>query len=127
MSWRVVIDTNVFISAVLFGGTAEKLRTLWQNEEIIFLISKEITEECIRVLSYPKFNLTKTEINYILEEELFPFVEPVKVTTEINLVKDDVEDNKFIALAVDGKAKDIISGDKHLLSLGGYQDIKIII
>ncbi|MCK4905546.1 putative toxin-antitoxin system toxin component, PIN family [bacterium] len=123
---RVVIDTNVFISAVLFGGTAEKIRTLWQNKKIIFLISKEITEEYIRVLSYPKFNLTKAEINYILEEELFPFVEPINVTTKVNLVKEDNEDNKFIALAVDGKAKYIISGDKHLLNLCKHKDIKIV-
>lgn len=123
---RLVIDTNVLVSAILFTGEASKILSLWQKKEITFLASKEVIEEYLKVFSYPKFNLSKEEIRYILEEQILPYVEPVQTKTEINLIKDDPADNKFLALAVDGKADCIISGDQHLLSLRRFHKTEII-
>ena len=81
------------------------------------MISKEVLEEYVKPLSYPKFQLSEAEIKYIIEEELFPYVEVIRVKSKVNVVKEDKEDNKFLALALDGKADYIISGDKHLLKL----------
>jgi len=102
------------------------LVTLWQTEKIMYLISSEILKEYIRVLSYRKFNLTRKEIRYIIEEELLPYTHSVKVKTKINVVEEDFEDNKFVSLAIDGKAKFIVSGDKHLLKLKKFQGIKLV-
>ena len=55
---RVVLDTNVLISALLFSGVASDLVPLWQKEKITVLLSREILEEYLRVLAYPKFQLT---------------------------------------------------------------------
>ncbi|MBI5207288.1 MAG: putative toxin-antitoxin system toxin component, PIN family [Candidatus Firestonebacteria bacterium] len=123
---RIVMDTNVFISAILFKGVANKLVYLWQNNKIFFLMSKEILEEYIRVLSYPKFALTDEEIKYLIEKEVIPFIQPIKIKTKINIVENDSTDNKFVSLALDGHAKYIISGDKHLLELKKYQQIEIV-
>jgi len=123
---KVVIDTNVFISAMLFRSETNRLVTLWQTEKIMYLISSEILKEYIRVLSYRKFNLTRKEIRYIIEEELLPYTHSVKVKTKINVVEEDFEDNKFVSLAIDGKAKFIVSGDKHLLKLKKFQGIKLV-
>ena len=123
---KVVIDTNVFISAALFHSETNRLVTLWQTEKIVYLISSEILKEYIRVLSYRKFNLTRKEIRYIIEEELLPYTHSVKVKTKINVVEEDFEDNKFVSLAIDGKAKFIVSGDKHLLKLKKIQGIKLV-
>lgn len=125
MSLRTVIDTNVFISALLFGKEAEKILYLWQKRKIVFLASKEIVDEYIKVLSYPKFHLTKEEIRQLLEEEFFPFVEPVKVITKVNVIKGDPADDRFLSLALDGKARYILSGDKHLLDLKEWHGVKI--
>lgn len=126
MSLKVVIDTNVFISAILFKGETAKLVYLLKKANLKILISKQVLEEYIKVLSYPKFKLSKEEIKYIIEEELLPFVEPVKVISKINAIKEDPDDNKFIALAVDGNARYVISGDTHLLKLKKFQKINIV-
>ena len=52
---RVVLDTNVVVSALLFTGISSKLVPLWQGGVITALVSRNILEEYLRVLSYPKF------------------------------------------------------------------------
>lgn len=123
---KVVIDTNVFISAILFKGQANELVSLWQNKELIFLLSREVLEEYIKVLSYPKFRLTMREIRDIIERQLLAFIQPIKVEKRFNIIKEDPPDNKFVSLAVQGRADYILSGDKHLLELKEFKGIKII-
>ena len=123
---RAVVDTNVFISATLYEGQASKLLSYWQRERFIYLISKQILEEYIKVLSYPKFRLTTEEIKWIIKEELLPYVETVKIKVPVSVVKTDPSDNIFLSTAVEGKASFIISGERHLLVLKKYQDIQII-
>jgi len=123
---RIVFDTNVVISTLLFGGELDEIRKLWQKKKITFLVSREVVEEYIKVLAYPKFSLTEEKIKSILEEELLPFATTVRVKSRISHIKDDPDDDKFLALAVDGNADYIISGDKHLLNLNEFQGIKIM-
>ena len=78
MNHRVVIDTNVIVSALLFGGTPGKLIPLWKDGLIKPLVSREIIDEYIAVLAYPKFELTETEIQYLFYQQLLPFFEVVK-------------------------------------------------
>ena len=123
---RVVIDTSVFISALLFDGAAGQLVDFWQQGKIIFLVSGEVLKEYIAVLSYPKFKLIKEEIKSLVESEVIPFFEPVNVTTKVEIITIDPADNKFLELAEDGKADFILSSDKHLLDLKSYKDFRII-
>ncbi len=123
---RVVLDTNVFISAVLFSGRTSRLVRPWQEGHILFLISPEVLKEYVKVLAFPKFKLTKGEIKSIIEQELLPFVEPVMTSAALRGIVKDPSDDKFLALALDGKASYIISGDKHLLGLKEFRGIKIV-
>ena len=123
---RVVVDTNVFISAVLFGGPPGRLVTLWQQKEDAFLISSEVLKEYLRGLANPKFQLTRDEIKSLIEVEVMPFVEPVKIRTKLRIIDKDPSDNKFLELAVDGKADVIVSSDKHLLEIGTHGGIEIV-
>ena len=123
---RAVVDTNIFISAVLFGGELEEIVSSWQKEKFVYLLSPQILQEYIKVLSYPKFELTVADIKHIIEKELIPFVEPVKVAVYVKAVKKDSSDDKFLALAIAGKADVIVSGDKHLLELKSFEKIPII-
>lgn len=123
---RAVIDTNVFISAALFKGTTSRLVHAWKSRKFAYLISGEILKEYARVLSYPKFNLTESEIKFILEEQLLPFVETVRVKERTLNVLRDKDDEKFLNCAVQGHADTIVSGDEGILALGSYKKIKII-
>ena len=123
---RAVIDTNVFISSVLFEGASQQLIDCWKKAKFIFLMSKPILEEYIKVLSYPKFKLSQDEIKEIVEEELLPFVEVVVIKSSISVIKEDPFDNIFLSTALEGKADFIVSGDRHLLDLKEYRRIRII-
>ena len=125
---RVVIDTNVLISALLFGGTPGELIPLWQNGRIIPLASREIVDEYIKVLAYPKFELTEAEITYLLHYEILPYFEIVASPSRATkvLVGEDPSDDKFLLCAKRGKAKYIITGDHHLLKLRSYAKLKIL-
>lgn len=122
---NIVIDTNVVISAILFGGTPGKLIDLWKPGRIVPLITEEIMTEYIRVLAYPKFQLSEEEINYIIHEEILPYFKVIKSVPGPSIIKKDPDDDKFIQCAKAGKAKIIISGDRHLLALKSYKDIEI--
>ena len=122
----IVIDTNVVISALLFGGTPGELIELWKKGLIRPLLSTEIMTEYLRVLSYPKFKLSEEEINYIIHQEILPYFKVVKSVPGPSIIKKDPDDDKFIQCAQAGNAKTIISGDQHLLALKSYHGITIL-
>jgi putative PIN family toxin of toxin-antitoxin system len=124
---KVVIDTNVVISALLFGGAPGKLIASWQRGIIKPFASKEIIEEYLRVLTYPKFKLSEEEINYLLYQEIIPYFDIIDVRPGPQIIKEDPEDDKFIICASAAGAGYIISGDRHLLALKEYQKIKILL
>ena len=122
----IVIDTNVVISALLFGGGPGKSIGLWKKKHIRPLISEEILTEYLRVLAYPKFSLSEEEINYIIHQEILPYFNVVKSVSGPSILKKDPDDDKFIRCAETGNANTIISGDSHLLALKSYQGINIL-
>ena len=123
---RVVIDTNVIISALLFGGTPGKLIPLWKKNIIQPLISGDIMDEYLRVLTYPKFELTEDEINFLLYSEILPYLKEIHVSRKKRIIRKDPSDDKFIACAMAGHAAFIISGDNHLLDIGSRGSIEIL-
>ena len=123
---RVVLDTNVLISALLFKGDLSKIMVLWQKGEIILVFSKETFAELRTVLEYPKFSLSRGEIKSIIEHEILPFIEVVNVSKHVKGVCRDPGDDKFISCAISASADCIVSGDKDLSDLKRHQSIKII-
>ena len=123
---RVVLDTNVLISALLFRGGLSKIVGLWQKGKIIPVISKETFSELVTVLEYPKFSLTQEETDSIIKYEILPYFEIVEVVKDVKGICRDPEDDKFISCAISGSADHIVSGDKDLFDLKQYKSIKII-
>jgi hypothetical protein len=123
---RVVLDTNAAVSALLFSGISAQLVPLWQKDSITLLLSRAILDEYLRVFSYPKFKLSEEEIKELIQEEILPYAEVVKPKRRLRVVQRDPSDDKFIECAVAGKARVIISGDKNLLSIGRYRQIRIL-
>ena len=122
---KVVLDTNVLVSALLFKGGLSKL--LFPLKKFILLFSEETLNEFIKVLHYPKFSLTEEEIEYLLQFEILPYSKIVEVTFKFDKeICPDKDDLKFLELAVSAKANYIITGDKDLLNLKKINKIKIL-
>ena len=114
---RVVLDTNVVVSALLFpGGAVAPVRELWRTERIRPLIDRACADELLRVLAYPKFRLEPDDISALLEDYL-PFTETVAVRKVRAPRCRDVEDRKFLVLAAAARADVLVSGDRALLEL----------
>lgn len=123
---RVVLDTNVLISALLFKGELTRRVGLWQSGKMIPIVSKETFIELRAVLEYPKFSLSRAEIKSLIEQEILPFFEVVNVSKHVNGACRDPGDDKFISCAISANADCIVTGDKDLSDLKKYQSIRII-
>jgi len=119
---RVVLDTNVLVSALVFRtGNPAALRTAWQAERIRPMASHETASELIRVLAYPKFQLTDIEREDLLAEYL-PWCESITVPANIVVPEiRDPDDRMFLRLALAGQADALVSGDQDLLSLMDFR------
>jgi uncharacterized protein len=114
------------ISALLFSGTAARLVPLWQSRRITILISREILTEYLRVFAYPKFQLSDQEIRPLIEEELLPFVETIRVRRRLAVVRRDPDDDKFLECAVAGRAQYLVTSDRDLRELDSFRGTTIL-
>ncbi len=120
-----MLDTNVFISGIFFSGPPYQILKAWRKRDLEIVISLEILDEYYRVGEELSAQFPEADLNPILD----------LVTTKAELVEaapldeavcDDPENDKFFACAIAGGADLIISGDKHLLKMSGYQGIKVV-
>jgi uncharacterized protein len=116
---RVVLDTNVVLSALVFGGgVAAQLRHAWQQGRFVPLVSTATVQELVRVLSYPKFRLSLLDQEELLADYL-PYAKTVNMPHPPPKVPKcrDPMDVPFMQLAVAGKARALVSGDRDLIAL----------
>jgi putative PIN family toxin of toxin-antitoxin system len=123
---KVVFDTNVLVSALLFRGELSKIVDLWVKGRIVPVISRDTFEEFKKVLFYPKFSLTEKEVKIIIEENILPFFEVADITADVKGLCRDPDDDKFLSCAVSAGADFIVSGDNDLYDLRKYKSVKII-
>ncbi len=123
---KIVLDTNVLISALIKQGKPRNLsREIIHNHTLI--ISKELLEELAITANEPKI------LRYVNQQDIADFLrdlassaEFVRTRSRFRLVKDDPEDDIVLRAAFDGKASYVASGDKHLLALKQFRRIKIV-
>ena len=122
---KIAVDTNFLISATQwdYSVSYKLLLKLIRNNDTIFS-TKEILDEFAEVLERD-FLYSKEDIKSIVEKVL-QFLTLVTPSNKIDIVKEDVDDNKIIECAVESKAEYIISYDKHLLKLKDFQGIKMV-
>ncbi|WP_406625154.1 putative toxin-antitoxin system toxin component, PIN family [Acidovorax sp. SDU_ACID1] len=116
---RVVLDTNVVLSALLFtSGRLAWIRRAWQHKQLQPLVCKETVSELLRVLAYPKFKLT-AEDRQELVEDFLPFAEAVQLPQPWPTLPAcrDEKDQMFLVLARVGQARLLITGDSDLLAM----------
>jgi len=121
---KIVLDTNVFISALFWRGTPYQIFKRILEGAFLNFTSPQILEELKRRL-LDKFKLPPEKVKEFLEIIVFnsQIVSPKK---KLNIVKKDPSDNKIIECALEAKASFIISEDEHLLEIKESQGIKII-
>lgn len=122
---KVVFDTNIYISAIIFGGNPRQCLDLARSKEIDLFSSKSILLELADKLQN-KFHWSAAEVIEIIEG-ISQFTNLISPQTTVELVKADPPDNRILEVALEAKVDYIISGDKrHLLSLNKFQNIPIL-
>lgn len=121
---KIVVDTNILISAFGWEGNSRELLRQILNQEHECILSVKIVKELKKVLDYPKFKFTSEQKKKFLEIVLQL---STVIETKIELdVCDDKNDNMFLECAVEGKADYIITGDDDLLRLKKFQAVSIL-
>jgi uncharacterized protein len=122
---NIVLDTNVFISGIFFGGPPARILGAWKNQGLQMLLSRHIFDEYRRVAAVLSSEFPTVNIVPIIE--LVAIYGRFVDTQSFDIsVCEDPDDDKFLECAVAGKCKTIVSGDKHLLKLTGYKGIAIL-
>ena len=122
---RVVLDTNIYISAFLFAGKARKVLELLIENRIGAFISDEILNEIKQVLNREKFGLDKEHVDAIITE-IAGITHKVYPDESIRHVCRDSADHIILECAVKSKADFIITGDHDLLVLQDFLGTHII-
>jgi putative PIN family toxin of toxin-antitoxin system len=120
---RIVLDTNIYISAVLTHGNPRTILDLVREKKLELFISEDILIEIERIL-IAKIKFDYSEVNDILESvrDISFIVYP---TVKISEIEKDKSDNRILECGVEAKVDYIITGDNHLLSLKEYNGITI--
>ena len=121
---RIVIDTNVVASAVFFGGRPAELLRMVIRHEHLAVATDEIVDEYQATISYllDKYDGKKMQLSIV---PIFSAMEIIQATSKVEICRDP-DDNKFISCAIDGHCYYVVSGDKDLLSLEQFSNIKIV-
>lgn len=120
---RVVIDTNILISAFVYDGKPKTIFELIALKQIKPITSPSLISELIDVL-VKKFHFSTEKINSI-EKKIKRRYKIIHPRQSINIISDKA-DNRVLEAAIEGNCNYIITGDKDLLSLGEYKGIKIV-
>ena len=122
---RVVLDSNVLISAIVFGGKPREILERVLRGELTLIVSPAILDEVEAVLGGEKFRFSRDAARVVVQE-IESLAEVVDPATAVSVVPDDPDDNRVIACALDGRADCLISGDQHLLKIDGYSSLPIM-
>jgi putative PIN family toxin of toxin-antitoxin system len=122
---RVVLDTNVLVSAIFWRGAPHQILQAWAEGKIEILCSIPILDEYRRVLEdfgkdLPDFELGAW-MRFIFEHAIF-----INPSISLSILREDPADNRFLECAISGKADAIISGDQHLKSLRHFEGVDIL-
>lgn len=121
---KVILDTNIFASAIFWGGKPRKVLKICLGDPYKIMLSKEILDEYYRVI-----NLLQEK--YVPNQDVHALLDyVVRISTVVDTVKlgpitTDPKDDMFFEAAVASGCKLVISGDKHLLEKNGFKGISV--
>lgn len=122
---RIVLDTNVYISGILFGGNSKAIIDLILEGKFELFITEEIIKEINDVLLRPKFDFSPGIVRHIISEiDLISKIVIPKI--KHNIVERDFDDNIIIDCAIECNADCIVTGDNDLLDIKNFKGIEIL-
>ena len=124
---KVVLDTNVLVSGLLFGGTPGRILTAWSGARFTLVASPDILDEYRRVgqeLAAGREPLVRALDALLAMVAVHALV--VNAPPLTSPVCEDADDDKFLAAALAGGATVVVSGDKHLLRVSGWHSINVV-
>lgn len=122
---RIVLDTNILVSATISEGKPRDLLRLAIQRRYLLIKSTGTIEEFVEVLQRPEFRMTGKEV-VKAKNALVKTGKTIKVTSKRKIVREDPDDDIFINTALDGNADYLVSGDPRLLGLSNYKGIEIV-
>ena len=127
---RVVLDTNLYVSAFFWGGPPRRVLDLARSGACQIVASEALLNELLDVISRSKFTSQLAAINEtpdsLLNHEFRGLVEMIEAAEIGPVVLQDADDDPVLACALGGKVDYIVSGDNHLLNIGEYHQIPIV-
>lgn len=126
---RLVLDTNVWISGLLWTGSPHQILRLAEEGRLVVAVSPAIVEEVADALARPKFSARVTALRTSVPElvgSLLTLAEMYLPSRVIVVVTADPEDDKILACARAARAGWLVSGDQHLLAFRQYRGIRIV-
>lgn len=127
---KVIIDTNVAISGLLWGGAPNQILKLCRKGLVRILECDETLDEVKRVLQYPRFYDRLSALGTTAPQVFAYFVNLATYVSSLetlpDVIKQDPFDNTFLGLASENSASLIVSGDRHLIELESYKGIQIV-
>jgi len=122
---RVILDTNVFVSGIFWSGPPAKILDAWEFGKLNLVLTSDIFEEYKEVGEKLNKKFPRVDIQSILDLVIFhgEFCTSMKLPRPVS---NDPDDDKFLACALVSRANIIISGDKDLLDVSGYENIEVI-
>ncbi len=122
---KIVLDTNVFISGIFFGGPPSQILRAWRDERLELVVCPEILAEYRRVAVW----LGRKHKGI----DILPLIDLVTVRSQIvrafplpKPVCQDPNDDVFLGCALAGKTQTVVSGDRHLLDVSGFVGIRVL-
>jgi hypothetical protein len=122
---RIVCDTNVLVSGILFRGYPRRILTLVAQARLNNYTSPALLREAEDVLGRPKFGLRPGQVEQILAlfRDTFVLVHPAR---QLTVIAEDPADNRVLEAAEAAVADVIVSGDRHLVALKQWQGIRVL-
>jgi putative PIN family toxin of toxin-antitoxin system len=121
---RVVADTNIYISALMFGGLPGAFLDLAFAGSFTLITSSVLLDELDEKLR-GKFEVAPPDAD-LIRSRLENVAELVSSPHRLSIITEDPDDNRVLECAMAGRADIIVSGDRHVLKLGGYEGIIIL-
>lgn len=122
---KVVIDTNVLVSGVFFGGLPGRILEAWRDSKLTLLVSPGILDEYYRMGRLLAGRYEGVEVEPVLAL-LAVYAEVVDARDLPEGLCQDPDDDKFMACALAGDARIVVSGDKRLRSVSGWRGIAVL-
>jgi uncharacterized protein len=127
---KIVLDTNVWLSGIIWDGEASKIIEKAEKERIQLIISDDILTEIVNVLNREsKFQKHILDLKLSIEDlirTILSISTLIETDIKLDVIKADPKDNIILEAAIVGKADYIISYDNHILNMLEFREIKII-